>query len=117
MLLKVNLCKLNFNAHKDAIFPTNFAHNWASSFKNMPDSYGLGNIWLSQNNVPLNDKSTLSIFKERLMDINIQNLNEQITNVSKNRLYKTLNEATIINNKYLYDIKEKYIRINISKFR
>ena len=91
--------------------------NWASFVKNMLESYGLGNIWLFQNNVSLNDKSTLSIFKERLMDMNIQNLNEQITNVSKNRLYRTLNEATIINNKYLYDIKEKYIRISISKFR
>ena len=91
--------------------------NWVSLVKNMLESYGLGFICLDQNNVFLNNKSRLSLFKQRVRDINIHNLSEQIANVSKSRLYKILNEATIINNNYLCGIKEKYIRINITKFR
>ena len=86
--------------------------NWVSLVKNMLESYGLGFICLDQNNVFLNNKSRLSLFKQRVRDINIHNLSEQIANVSKSRLYKILNEATIINNNYLCGIKEKYIRIN-----
>jgi len=82
----------------------------------MLESYGLGFIWLDQNNVLLNKKSTLSLFKQRVRDINLQNLNEKIANISKSRMYKVINEANIINNNYHYEIKEKYIRISITKF-
>ena len=64
---------------------------WASLVRNMLEGYGLGMIWLEQNNLSSNIKSTLSLFKQRVSDINVQNINEQIANVSKNRLYKTLN--------------------------
>ena len=83
----------------------------------MLEGYGLGMIWLEQNNLSSNIKSTLSLFKQRVSDINVQNINEQIGNVSKNRLYKTLNETTIINSNYLFVVNEKYLRINIAKFR
>ena len=82
----------------------------------MLDSYGLGFIWLNQNNMSLNVKSTISLFKQRIHDINKQNINEQIDNVSKNRLYKLLNESTI-NNSYLFHVKEKYLRTSITKLR
>ena len=111
------LLKKLYNSLLEGIESNPLCVNWASLVKNMLESYGLGFIWLDQNNVLLNKKSTLSLFRQRVNDINIQNLNEQISNVSKSRLYKTINEATIINNNYLYEIKEKYIRVSITKFR
>ena len=91
--------------------------NWASLVRNMLEGYGLGMIWLDQNNLSSNIKSTLSLFKQRVSDINVQNINEQIANVSINRLYKTLNDITIINSNYLFVINEKYLRNSIAKFR
>ena len=90
--------------------------NWAYLVKNMLDTYGLGFIWIEQNNMSIDNKTLISLFTQRVHDINFQNVNEQISNVSKNRLYRKLYEEKF-SNQYLFDIKEKYIRSSISKFR
>ena len=61
-------------------------------------------------------KSLISLFIQRVHDTNHQNINEEISTVSKNRLYRKLYDEQF-DNRYLFNIKEKYIRISISKFR
>ena len=61
-------------------------------------------------------KSLISLFIQRVHDTNHQNINEEISTVSKNRLYRKLYDEPF-DNQYLFNIKEKYIRISISKFR
>ena len=82
----------------------------------MLEKHGLGYLWSQQNYVNKNDTTLISLFKQRITDVNLQLINADIANVSNNRLYKHIN-APFVNNCYLNNIKEKYIRIALAKFR
>ena len=90
--------------------------NWAYLVKQMLNTYGLGFIWNQQNFTDRNDKILISVFKRRIDDVHMQYINAEIGNVSNSRLYKYLN-SSFVNNDYLFNIKEKYIRIALTKIR
>lgn len=90
--------------------------NWAFSVKNMLDTYGVGFIWNEQDNFSVDKKSLISLFTQRVHDTNLQNINVEISTVSKNRLYRKVYDEAF-NNQYIFNIEEKYIRVSISKFR
>ena len=57
-----------------------------------------------------------NLFQQRIKDHFWHQINGNINNLSKNRLYTHLNNK-ITNNNYLITIKEKYIRFAITKIR
>ncbi len=93
-----------------------YIKNWATLVKEMLEKYGLGYIWNQQNLLHKNDRTLISMFKQRVNDIYLQNINAEITIVSNSRLYKHIN-ILYTNNTYLSSINEKDIRITISKLR
>ena len=88
--------------------------NWASLLRNMLTTRGFGDVWLQQQ-VP--DVNTFSaIFVQRISDMSMQQNCENISNVSEYRLYKHFTN-NIICTDYLHQIKEKFIRVAISRMR
>ena len=88
--------------------------NWVSLLRNMLMTRGFGDIWLQQY-VPDNN-NFVSLFTQRVSDIFMQQNTENIYNVSEHRLYKQFLNTTI-STEYLHTIKEKYIRVAITRFR
>ena len=88
--------------------------NWVSLLKDMLDQNGFGHVWIGQG-VP-NEKSFIHIFEKRIKDIFMQNNNTSIYGVSENRLFPYLQHAHETAH-YLVFIKEKYIRVALTKFR
>ena len=88
--------------------------NWASLFKDLLDRNGFGNVWIEQN--VQNEQMFLSIFENRIKDIFVQNNNASLVNLSEHRLYRYLGHSHELA-KYLVLIKEKYIRIALTKLR
>ena len=90
--------------------------NWAILVKRMLENHGLGFIWNQQNVINRNDTYYISFFTQRINDTYLQKLNSDINNVSNTRLYKHINTYEV-NNNYLNQIQEKYIRTALSKLR
>ena len=94
----------------------NVATNWASLVKTMLHKFGLGFLWYNQNYLRRDDTYIINLFQQRIKDHFWQQINGNINNLSKNRLYTHLN-IKCTNNNYLFTIKEKYIRFAITKIR
>ena len=90
--------------------------NWVILLKKMLDEYGFGYLWNHQHFLNKEDTFIISLFRQRVHDIYFQNNNAEINNVSNSRLYKHIN-VQCVNNSYLESIKEKYIRIALTKLR
>ena len=90
----------------------NLLINWVSGVKHILFSNGFGYIWIQQS--VINEKQFLSEFKLRIKDIFIQRCNDEISNLSDNRLYKHLG---LTNNAYLTEIKQNYIRTAITRLK
>ena len=94
--------------------PNGHVKNWASEVKDILESYGFGFVW-QQQYVP-NANAFLTMFTQRVNDMYFQNLNANVNDCSVHRLYRHLsvcNEGAV----YLDSIREKFIRIAISRIR
>ncbi len=90
--------------------------NWVSLLKKTLDEYGFGYLWNQQHLLHKNENFLISLFKQRVQDIHLQNIHSDIDNVSNSRLYKHIN-MDFLNNKYLYNIQDKFIRVALTKLR
>ena len=88
--------------------------NWVTLLKEMLEINGFGNVWSDQG-VP-SAKIFLIDFEQRCKDIFIQNNNAEIYNSSEHRLYRYLSHEHGLA-WYLNNIKEKYIRVALTKLR
>ena len=88
--------------------------NWVSLLKNNLEKFGFGYAWVQQD-IP-NELKFLSEFKQRISDIYLQQCHETISNLSEHRIYRLLCDNQNGLN-YLRDIKEKYIRVSITRIR
>ena len=89
--------------------------NWASEVKHILASHGFLYVWEQQHTIQ-NANSFLSMFNQRIDDMYLQNLNVNVNACSPNRLFRHLN----VDNggaKYLDVIKDKYVRVAISRIR
>ena len=111
-----NLVKYIYNSMVTDLEVDGEIVNWAALVKRMLEKHGLGYLWNHQHLLNKNDITITSLFKQRIEDIYLQSINTEIANVSNNRLYKHIN-SLFVNNAYLDNIKEKYIRVALSKFR
>ena len=98
--------------YRDALENSNI--NWAFLVKGILETHGFGCVW-HQQSVP-NINKFLSEFKQRANDIFVQKCNEQISSLSEHRLYKHLNDYNF-NSSYLQLIKERYIRVALTRLR
>ena len=91
--------------------------NWASLVRDLLTTRGFGDVWLSQS--VHNDIHFLLKFNQRISDVFLQQNNEQLHNLSEHRLYKHLVEDNdkLGMSTYLSEIKERYLRIAITKFK
>ena len=80
----------------------------------MLETNGVGCVWVNQGVQNIN--LFLAQLRERLQDCFVQKNNQDISLVSENRLYKQI-KGGFCYKKYLADIKEKYLRVSISKIR
>jgi hypothetical protein len=86
--------------------------NWALLVKNMLFKNGLGFAWIQQY---IHDENNFEcIFRNRINDIFLQKCQENIDNVSDNRLFKSLDSECTY---YLSEINDKHIRNAIAKIR
>ena len=102
------------NIEQHNLLPTGHVKNWASAVKNILESHGFGFVWQRQN-VP-NANSFLSMFNQRIDDMYLQQSHANVDECSVHRLYNHLNVPNGGAN-YIECIKEKYIRIAISRMR
>ena len=102
-ILYLNSLHLNIN---DSFDKSNF---WAINVKNILFKNGFGYVWENQH-LGI-DKSFLSVFRSRIKDIFFQNNQDEINNLSINRLYRHLNNDS---NKYLFSFPNNYIRIALT---
>ena len=94
----------------------NSTTNWAALVKKMLHEHGLGFIWYNQMYLSREDTFIINLFRQRIKDNFWQQINGNINNLSKNRIYTHLNN-NFTNNDYLFSITEKHIRYAISKLR
>ena len=87
--------------------------NWASSVKQLLSKYGFMNVWLSQG--VENSNSFLQIFKQRVMDIFIQEWHERLENSTRARFY--VNIANFKHQTYLDNLTVKKFQQNLTRFR
>ena len=109
-----NLTKIVYkNLLLDATSQTK-CENWVSLVKNLLETNGFGFVWRNQgvDNINL----FLAQFKQRLQDCFIQKNDEEINNVSENRLYKYIKGSFVFKD-YLSKITDKHLRISLSKIR
>ena len=97
-------------------FQDNLKTNWAALVRKLLFEHGLGFIWHNQWYLSRDDTFIINLFQQRIKDHFWQKINGDINNLSKNRLYTHLN-VSLINNNYLFNIKEKYIRNALTKIR
>ena len=90
----------------------NGINNWASGVRDVLFSNGFGYAWTHQN-VP-NVNKFISEFKLRLKDIFNQKCNNEISKLSINRIYKSLDYDS---RNYLVEIRKTHLRIAITKLR
>ena len=69
--------------------------NWASLLKSLLYKTGFGYVWLHQ--YVENESQFISEFKQRITDIALQRLTEDMDKVSDNRLYKHLTSTSTLN--------------------
>lgn len=88
--------------------------NWVSDIKNMLYRYGFGNIWEAQR--VENENCFIKEFKIRVYDCNIQNWQENMTNLPKLR---TLNmfKKELVAEPYLYLSIPHRLKASLAKFR
>lgn len=104
-----NVLKNDFESQPDAV-------NWVSLLVKLLSESGLGYLWTDQNNLMEKDSYYITIFKDRIQDIILQEYNNDLDNVSNNRLYKHL-DHDFYGKDYLRLIKQNHLRISISKLR
>jgi len=78
---------------------------WVSQVKNMLERYGFGYVW--RNQMVENEAYFLRIFKQRIVDVYLQEWSAQVELTSDNRLFKN------IKNKFEY---ESYLDLNNRSF-
>ena len=111
-----SLVKRVYNLMISDMESTHNISNWVSLLKNMLNEYGFGYLWNQQNLLNKDETFIISLFKQRIYDVFLQNNNADLHNVSNTRLYKHIN-VHHVNNSYLDSIKEKYIRTALTKLR
>ena len=104
-----NLLRNDLNLHPDAV-------NWVSLLVKLLNESGLGYLWTEQNNLTEKNSYYIALFKDRIQDIILQEFNNDLNNVSNNRLYKHL-DHDFYGKDYLRLIKQNHLRISISKLR
>ena len=90
--------------------------NWVALLVKMLNESGLGYLWTNQNYLTEQNSFYCALFKDRIQDIILQDYNNDINNVSNNRLYRHL-DHDFYGKDYLRLIKQSHLRIAISKLR
>ena len=89
------------------------AVTWASLVRDTLNNCGLGNFWHSQN--VGSEKIFLSLFKQRIYDIYLQNWISEVRSTSSGRLYKHV-KTSFYHEPYL-NMYDRNLRIAITKIR
>ena len=105
-----------YNILKEDIIDSPDTANWVSLLKKILDESGLGLLWESQLSLPENKSYYTALFKDRIQDIILQNINEDLEKISNNRLYKHI-DHDFYGKDYLTEIKYNHLRIALSKLR
>ena len=90
--------------------------NWVALLIKMLNESGLGHLWINQNNLTEQNSFYCALFKDRIQDIILQDYNNDINNLSINRLYSHL-DHDFYGKDYLRLMKQSHLRIAISKLR
>jgi len=107
--LSVAVYKLTRKLYDNNIYKS----RWLSKIQEILDRCGLSNVW--DESSELNGKWIVNSVRQRLLDSNLQNWNNDIFNNSKCVNYRIFKDTPTLE-KYLYCLDPK-LRINLCKFR
>ena len=86
---------------------------WVSQLKNLLETCGLGYAW--QNQFIDNETQFISLFKQRVRDIFVQDWAAQVALTSNNRLYKSIKHS--FNFESYLNLNNRALRVAITKVR
>ena len=97
--------------HDSEVYPNK--KNWVSHVKHLLSTLGFYDVWLAQN--VGNVKQFISLFKQRVNDVFVQNWNADLRDSSRATFYRTISFFDL--QPYLYEVKVPKFRHALAKLR